>query len=49
MDNKIHIHFCTDLKKPLEIINLEYTFSLANNKITYIYLIATIWNFLINQ
>ena len=35
MDNKIHIHFCTDLKKPLEIINLEYTFSLANNKITY--------------
>lgn len=35
MDNKIHIHFITDLKKPLEIINLEYTFSLTNNKICY--------------
>lgn len=35
MDNKIHVHFCLDLKKPLEIISLEYTFSLSNSKIAF--------------
>jgi len=35
MDNKIHVHFCLDLKKPLEIISLEYTFSPLNNKIAF--------------
>lgn len=35
MDNKIHVHFCLDLRKPLEIISLEYSFSLSTSKIAY--------------
>lgn len=35
MDNKIQVHFCLDLKKPLEIITLENPFSLSNNKLTH--------------
>ena len=35
MDNKIHVHFCLDLKKPLEIISLECPFSLSNCKIAF--------------